>query len=99
MGARAVVYVVVFQPNRILQNFIARKSDLAKYKLSISRLELVATHMAANLAHNIKTAPTNWNIRHVLAWIDKTVVLNWLEKNKNYNQFVDKKVDMIKQKD
>ena len=80
MGTYAVVYAVVFQPNGTQQNFIASKCCLAKQKLSISRLELVATHMAANLADNIKTSFTNLNIRNVFGWTNSTVVLHWLEK-------------------
>ena len=48
-GACAVAYDDVFQPHRLKQKIIASKSRLAKQKLSISRLELLATHMAANL--------------------------------------------------
>ena len=83
MGTCAVVYAVVFQPNGTQQNIIASKSRLAKQKLSIPKLELVATHMAANLADNIKTALANLNIRNAFGWTDSTVVLHWLEKNDN----------------
>ena len=62
-------------------------------------LELVATHMASNLAGNIKTALTNLNIGNVFGWTDSTVVLHWLEKNGNYNQSVNNRVDKIKEKD
>ena len=92
-------YAVVFQPNGTQQNIIASKSHLAKEKLSIPRLELVATHMAATLTDNIKTALTNLNTRNVFGWTDGTVVLHWLEKNGNYNKFVNNRVDKIKKKD
>ena len=59
MRTCAVAYVVVFKPNGTLKNIIASKSCIAKQKLSIPRLELVATHMAPNLTDNIKTALTN----------------------------------------
>ena len=91
-GKWAVAYAVVFQPNGTQQNFIASKSHLAKQKLSIPRLELEAAHMAANLADNIKTAITNLNIRNVFGWSDSIVVLQWLQKNGNYIQFVNSKV-------
>ena len=55
--------------------------------------------MAANLADNIKTALTFLNIRNVFGWTDSTVVLHWLKKNGNYNQFVNNRVDKIKKKD
>ena len=83
MGTCAVVYALVFQPNGTQQNIIASKSRLAKQKLSIPKLELVATHMAANLADNIKIALANLNIRNAFGWTDSTVVLHWLEKNDN----------------
>ena len=95
MGTCAVAYAVVFQPIGTQQNIIATKSHLAKQKLSIPKLELVATHVAANLADNIKTALTNLNIRNVFGWTDSTVKLHWLEKNGNYSQFVNNRVDEI----
>ena len=55
--------------------------------------------MAANLANNIKTALANLNIRNVFGWTDSTVVLHWFEKNGNDNQFVNNRVDKIKEKD
>ena len=55
--------------------------------------------MAENLADNIKIALTNLNFRNIFGWTDSTVVLNWLEKHGNYNQFVNSKVDKIKEKD
>ena len=95
----AVVYAVVFQPNGTQQNIIASKSRLAKQKLSIPSLELVATHKAAILADNVKTTFRNVNIRNAFGWTDSTVVLHWLKKNRNYNQFVNNRVDKIKEKD
>ena len=68
-------------------------------KLSIPRLELVATHLVANLADNIKTALTNLKIRNVFGWTDSPVMLHWLAKNGNYNQFVNNRVYKIKDKD
>ena len=76
MGTCAVAYAVVFQRNGTQQNIIASKSLLAKQKLSIPRLELVAAHMAANLADNIKTALTKLNTRNIFGWTDSTVVLH-----------------------
>ena len=95
----AVVYAVVFQPNGTQQNIIASKSRLAKQKLSITSLELVATHKAAILADNIKTTLANVNMGNAFGWTDSTVVLHWLKKNGNYSQFVNNRVDKIKEKD
>ena len=63
------------------------------------RLELVATHVTVNLADNIKIALTNMNVRNEFGWTDSTVVLHWLGKNGNYNQFVNTRVDKIQEKD
>ena len=99
MGTCAVAYAVVFQPNGTQQNIIASKSRLAKQKLSITSLELVATHKAAILADNIKTTLANVNMGNAFGWTDSTVVLHWLKKNGNYSQFVNNRVDKIKEKD
>ena len=99
MGTCAVDYAVVFQRNGKQQNIIARKSRSTKQKLSMAKLELVATQMTVNLADNIKIALTNMNVRNVFGWTDSAVVLHWLEKNGNYNQFVNNRVDKIKEKD
>ena len=99
MGTCAVDYAVVFQRNGKQQNIIASKSRSTKQKLSMPRLELVATHMTVNLAYNIKIALTNRNVRNVFGWTDSTVVFHWLEKNGNYNQFVNNRVDKINEKD
>ena len=87
MGTCAVAFDVVFQTNGTQQNIKASKYRLTKQKLSIRRLELVATRMAANLADNIKTALANLNIRNIFGWTDSTFALHWLEKNENYNQY------------
>ena len=65
------------------QNTISSKSRLAKQKLSIPRTEIVATHMTAYLADNIKTVLTNLDIRDVFGWTDSTIMLHWSEKNGN----------------
>ena len=97
----AVAYAVCLssKSNGAQQNIIVSRSRLAKQKLSVPRLKLVATHMAANLVDNIKTALANLNIRNVFGWTDSTVVLQWLEKNWNYNQFLNNRVGKIKEKD
>ena len=70
IGICAIAYAVVFQPNGTKQNIIASKSRLAKQKLSIPRIVLVAT----NLADNITTALTNSNIRNLFGWTDSTAM-------------------------
>ena len=57
----------MFQPNGTQQNIIASKCRLAKQKLPIPRLEVVATPTAANLAENVKTALAILNIKNVFS--------------------------------
>ena len=52
----AVAYAVVSQPSKVNQGLVASKSRLSKKGVTIPRLELIGTHMAANLATNIKAA-------------------------------------------
>ena len=53
LGNCAVAYAVASQPSKVNQGLVASKSRLLKKDLMIPRLELIATHMAANLATNI----------------------------------------------
>ena len=57
----------------------------------------MATHITTKLV-DIKTALTNLNIRNVFGWTDSTVVLHCLEKNGYYKQFINNRVDKIKEK-
>ena len=63
--------------------------------ITIPRLELIATHMAANLATNIKAALKDLNIRLVTEWTDSTVVLHWLRNQGSYKVFVENRVKKI----
>ena len=47
--------------------------------LTITRLELIAAQMSANLAQNIKNAINNQNVRNFYSWSDSTGVLHWLK--------------------
>ena len=50
------MYAVVFQESGTNQGLVASKARLAKKSLTISHLELVSAHMAANPAQNILDA-------------------------------------------
>ena len=63
LGCCAAAYVVVYQPSSVNQGLIASKSRLSKRGMTIPRLELIAAHMATNLAANIKEALPSQNIR------------------------------------
>ena len=49
----ATVYAVVYQPNSVSQGLVTSKSQIYKYNITIPRLELVSTHIGANLIQNV----------------------------------------------
>ena len=73
IGTCAAAYAVTHQSGHVSQHRIATKSRLAKQNMSIPRLELIV--VASNLAENIKSVLTNYNIRDIHGWTDITVVL------------------------
>ena len=54
--------------------------------------------MAANLATNITEALEGFPVQQVYGWLDSTVALHWIKGNNNYKQFVQNRVDKIKEK-
>ena len=56
LGVAATAFAVVSQPSGVTQGVVAAKARLAKQDLSIPRQELVACHMATNLATSVKEA-------------------------------------------
>ena len=52
----AAVYAVVHQPG---------KSQISKHNITISRFELISTHIGANLVQNVKSALESQNVRSV----------------------------------
>ena len=71
-GSCGAVYAVVQQAQGTTQQLISAKSRLAKENQSIPRLELIAGHMALNLATNMQAAlqliPST-----VHCWLDSAV--------------------------
>ena len=55
-GVSAAVYAVVHQDHGVTQQLICAKLRLAKKNLTMSRLELVAGHMAVTLVTNVQAA-------------------------------------------
>ena len=95
-GVSAAVYAVVTQPSGVTQGLIAAKSRLAKQGLTIPRLELVAGHMAVNLAVNVRKALEGFNLADdIQCWLDSTVALHWLNDQGEYRQFVANRVQKI----
>ena len=78
LGVAAGAYTVVLQPSGVTQGIVAAKGHLAKQGLTIPRLELVAGHMAANLATNVREALEGYSVDQVYCWSDSTVELHWI---------------------
>ena len=95
----AVVYAVVQQPPGYSVGIIAARSRLAKKDTSIPRLELVSSHMAANLLENVKDALEGLPVTSTIAWIDSKVALHWIKGEGHYKQFVNNRVKKIRSKE
>ena len=96
-GVGAVVYSVVRQEDAITQTLVTAKARLAKRTLTVSRLELVSTHMATNLVINVKNALKDLPEPMVYGWLDSTLALHWIVGNGQYRQFVANRVQKIRE--
>ena len=72
VGVAAAAFTVVSQPSCVTQGIVAAKARLAKQGLTIPRLELVACHMATNMATNVREALEGYPVDQVYCW------LNWI---------------------
>ena len=61
------------------QGLVAARSRLSKKGLTIPRLELVAGHMAVNLATNVRAVVQGHPIHRTCCWLDSTVALYWIK--------------------
>ena len=96
-GLCAVVYAVVQQESGEVQRLVTAKSRLAKTNLTIPRLELVAGHMAVNLAVNVRNALEGFKMaENIHCWLDSSVALHWLNDHGQYRQFVASRVNKIR---
>ena len=86
-GVCAAVYAVVNEESGKTQGLVTSKSRLSKKSLTIPRLELVAGHMAVNLAVNVRDTLQDCN-PVVYCWLDSTVALYWIQGSGEYRQFV-----------
>ena len=75
---------MVSQPSGFTQGIVAAKARLVKQCLTIARLELVASHMAANLATNVREALEGHPVDGVYCWSDSTVALHWIRGEGEY---------------
>ena len=69
-----------------MQGLIACKSILSKKDITIPRLELIAAHMAANLATNIKAALKDLNIRSVIGGTDQSNCWSYIATGAKLNR-------------
>ena len=98
VGVATAAFTVVTQPSGVTQGIVAAKARLAKQGLTIPRLELVACHMATNLANNVKEALEGYPVDQVYCWSDSTVVLHWIRGEGDYKQFVHNRVRKVQDK-
>ena len=94
-GVAACVYAVVQQPQGTNHGLVAAKTRLSKKGLTIPSLELVAGHMAVNLATNVRAAVQGFPIHRTCCWLDSTVALYWIKGEGDYKQFVANRVRKI----
>ena len=98
----AAVYAVGYQPHSVSQGMVTSILELtriSKHNITIPRLELILTHMGANLVQNVKSALESQNVRSVTGWTYSTVVLYWLNEKRNYKQFAGNRVNKIREKE
>jgi hypothetical protein len=95
-GISAVVYTVITQESGTTQGLITAKSRIAKQGLTIPHLELVAGHMAVNLAANVRESLNGFRLDpDIQRWLDSTVALHWISDRGVYQQFVANRVRKI----
>ena len=82
-GVCTAVYAVVSQESGTSQGLITSKSWLSQKNLTIARRELVAGHMAVNLAVNVRNALQSCD-PVVHCWLDSTVALCWIQGSGEY---------------
>ena len=80
-----------------MQRLVTAKSRLGKTNLTIPRLELVAGHMAVNLAVNVRNALEGFKMaENIHCCLDSSVALHWLNDDGQYRQFVANRVNKIR---
>lgn len=94
-SGKGVGAALVRQKSSVSQGLITAKARLAKQGFTIPRLELVAAHMAVNLATNVRSAICDLPVSTIQCWLDSSVVLHWIKKGGEYKQFVENRVRKI----
>ena len=97
-GVADALYAVVSQPTKTYQVLVASKARLAKEWCTIPRLELVAGHMAVNLAINVETSLQGFPITSVVCLLNSSVALYWILGGRELKQFVGNRVRKIRER-
>ena len=97
-GTAVAVYAVVYQESRTSQGLLTAKAQLSKKGLTIPRLELVSTHMAANLVNNVRNTLEGYAVRSMYGWTGSMVALHWISGQRNYKKIVSNRAALINAK-
>ncbi|XP_018395064.1 PREDICTED: uncharacterized protein LOC108773670 [Cyphomyrmex costatus] len=81
--------------NVYVQLIQAKSRVTPTIKITIPRLELLAATIGARLWNSIKDTE-DYGDAEVLYWSDSTTVLAWIQKNKQWNTFVENRVKEIR---
>lgn len=77
-------------------SLVSSKTKVAPIKrLTVPRLELCGANLLAHLLHSVKEA-LNLPLQDVFAWVDSTIVLNWLDGNpRRFKTYVGNRIACI----
>ena len=79
-----------------MQGLLTSQSRISKRNTTRPRIELVAGHLAANMANNEQQVLTMWPVASINIWMDSTVALYWLiNPGSNWKVFVANRVRKI----
>ena len=78
-GISTAIYTTVTKDSGTSQGLLTATARLAKQGLTTPRLELVAAHMTANVADNVKTTLQGYPVKKVYGWLDSSVALYWIK--------------------
>eukprot|EP00794_Sanderia_malayensis_P015468 gene15468-biopygen12871 len=91
----AVIYLKITQSTGTYVKHLTAKARVAKPKKSVPRLELIGAQMLTKLIKNVKAALKAEVTHETYEWLDRQIVLCWLENKGELKQFVCKSVNKI----
>ncbi|XP_044168589.1 uncharacterized protein LOC122952842 [Acropora millepora] len=93
LGCSAATIALVKQDTGTVQGLLTSQSRISKRNTTMPRLELVAGHMAANMANNEQQVLTRWPVASINIGMDSTLALYWLmNPGSNWKVFVANRV-------